>query len=466
MLLFGAGPRADGAPPPPPRPAATPVVPVEVAPKLEAALAQAVRRVNEGAPAEQLSAKAVTPQVEREAKQQAERARAAVDAIKGKRFAASFVVRDLYPDGDANRSVPDWARRALSEHPRAMATLTLDPPPAVLAALAARAAAAGAEYDKQMEDAAGRLQRAVGAEARRAATVDGTRARAAKDKAVDEAKRKAAAARQTAEFVVLAPDGRLSAVRKGDTLRGTFDVLEAEVPPWQADAIRAFGSPAPATFVLRLHDPAAAPIVPARPPAAGQAGAGNPAAAGKAARVVFVVDASGSMLHHLKGAKAEVVKAIRLLPPGTLVDVVVDAEVKSAPLFPDLVPASPAAADAVATMLAEVQPGGPDVASACVASAVPLRPDVVWFVTDGAFNDEAKTLAKVAAAAKRGGFRVNTVTRFAQSNRDAVIRLAVAGGGVCVDNNGKVADPKGPAVSGPDSDAPTDPSTPSLFREP
>lgn len=200
-------------------------------------------------------------------------------------------------------------------------------------------------------------------------------------------------------------------------------------------------------------------------------GGNQPAAATasrKSSRVVFLIDGSGSMISRMSSAKEETRKAMSELPPGTLFNVVVDGDGGMYLMaFAGLVPATPANVRKADEFVEDLSASGSDAASAAFAAIVPLRPDVVWYATDGDYTEPAKHLAKVADAARKGRFRVNTVTRFAAKPNDAA-KVAAAGGGVCLDDQGNEVRPQAdapaakPVAAAP---APAKPSGPSIFRE-
>jgi hypothetical protein len=155
-------------------------------------------------------------------------------------------------------------------------------------------------------------------------------------------------------------------------------------------------------------------------------------------RVVFLVDASESMAACLDDAKAEVARAMRQLPAGAQFSLVIDQRGSARTTFRGLVPLT---ADNVGTaerLLASVKAAGTDRVSRGVAAVAPLGPDVVWYYTDGDYDDPTSTFGQLKAAADKGGFKVNTLARLAaKGDVRGVFYLARAGGGACVDEDGR-----------------------------
>lgn len=183
----------------------------------------------------------------------------------------------------------------------------------------------------------------------------------------------------------------------------------------------------------------------------------------RSARVVFLVDASDSMKPHLPDAVAELGKAVDALRPDQLLGIVAVAGDEIARFDKGTMAlATPERKAKAREYLAALAGGGSNRALPDAhAAAVKLRPDVMWFVSDGRWSDGPDL---VKAFGRSRGFRINTTGRYAeeQPRIDLLVQIATQSGGVCVD-----PEPKSKAEGGrgkrPASKAP--PRGKSIFEE-
>ena len=196
--------------------------------------------------------------------------------------------------------------------------------------------------------------------------------------------------------------------------------------------------------------PATRPAVPASRPATRPATQpatqpGQATAAKTPARVVFLVDSTGSMIRLLADAKRDVTVRVNELAPGASFGIVCAADGGTAKAFQKaLVPAGPAAVRQAVAFLEDQAAAGTDGGYRESLGIVErMRPQVVWFCTDADFNEPPKVRAALLASAKRGGYRLNILWYEGPDKKagTAAAELAEATGGVCVRPNGERVNP-------------------------
>jgi hypothetical protein len=208
-----------------------------------------------------------------------------------------------------------------------------------------------------------------------------------------------------------------------------------------------------------------------QPAAATRPATTRPAGAGKASKkVVFVIDASGSMNNKLADVQAEVGKALSGLQPDQQFGIIAYMDNRAIPFKPALLPATDAnkaaAWEYVSTQILAAGTGDP---TSAIQAAAKLRPDVVWVLTDGDFGDPDAAIAETTKAAKAAGCRVNTTTLFLTDPENdnvfspALRRMATATGGVCVGPDGKPLPPLDGKPVPPPPQAP--PAGPSILQD-
>jgi hypothetical protein len=193
-----------------------------------------------------------------------------------------------------------------------------------------------------------------------------------------------------------------------------------------------------------------------------------------APKVVFLLDASGSMSNDLAEAKAEIVRGVEQLPPGSLFNVVTTFDGgKSAAFQKVMTPAKPGVGAAVGKFLEDVPPLGKDGEFAgALATIGQLRPTSVWFCTDGNYSPADKAVAALTGSAKRGRYRLNVAFFGDNANteiaarRNAVAAAVNSGGGISLTGKGDPFVPSAIAAK-PAPAAPAKPKSdrPSIFQE-
>jgi hypothetical protein len=124
---------------------------------------------------------------------------------------------------------------------------------------------------------------------------------------------------------------------------------------------------------------------------------------GPAKRVVFIGDATGTMISKMKYQVAELAKAIDALDPATQafgVVVFTDGGAVKAVDTAKLLPATPANKAKVADFLAGLNARGTTDPLPAIQLAFKLRPEVIYFLTDGEFNN-LRTYKQVLAEVAR-----------------------------------------------------------------
>jgi hypothetical protein len=171
------------------------------------------------------------------------------------------------------------------------------------------------------------------------------------------------------------------------------------------------------------------------------------APAARPAKVVFLLDSSGTMIRIWDDAVTETAKGIDGLAPNQQFSLIVAAEGKIASLGGPRLPATEENKKKAWDFLQKHDPKGMDANIGAFELAAKLRPDVVWFVTDGSFNG-LDTYERVEQIARDGRFRVNVIDRFADPGgptRDELRNLANRTGGASYDDDGHpIPDPSRP----------------------
>lgn len=200
-----------------------------------------------------------------------------------------------------------------------------------------------------------------------------------------------------------------------------------------------------------------------------QPGAGSPAtqAAGKKSdRVVFVIDATGSMSSQLPSVRDEVGKALSALKPDQFFGIVIFSEHAASRFEKQMMPATEANVRRAYAFLQSVDASGPGNPAPGIAAAAAMNPDVVWLITDGDWDDEQEPIKATLAAVAPGRLRINTTIKFAGKNDsgcELIEKISLLGRGICVDGEGKrVRIALTPSSRSPSSEPP---SGKSIFQE-
>ena len=204
--------------------------------------------------------------------------------------------------------------------------------------------------------------------------------------------------------------------------------------------------------------------------------------AGTPRRVVFILDASGSMVTELNRAKSEVRKAIEALDPDQSFGLVVAARDKKLKFQAKLFPATPQNKRRAYDHMEKLYATGESDMSAAFEPAFRLRPDVIWFASDGdVVKDEkaATVLLKRLRNLNRGQrARVNTVLAFVDGDQENGLvdrvtllwRIANENGGQCLGDGGEPVDAPPDSVAEarghiPKAATGKDDGSPSVFSE-
>ena len=182
----------------------------------------------------------------------------------------------------------------------------------------------------------------------------------------------------------------------------------APVPPPAVAAPAAGGDKRPAPVAAAPSAPLAAPTIPAAPaaPAAGGRPSVFNVAPANTARIVYLIDVSGSMLNPLDpkdgpqgrtrfdAAADEVRRSIRFLPPETEFDIVLfgDRAVAMAPVPVAATAEAKRAATAFLAHLPDVEGGTNFIAG--IGAALKMAPGSIFLLTDGGANEPAWQLLR------------------------------------------------------------------------
>jgi len=134
--------------------------------------------------------------------------------------------------------------------------------------------------------------------------------------------------------------------------------------------------------------------------------AGTTQSPAPAARTVFILDASGSMINVFGPAKEELVKAVHALRPADYYGVVVTQDQKATVFQPSLVPANLENFRKFAKFIDEASTTGTTDVVIGFEQAFKLHPSVVWLITDGDIGD--KVVGRVGQV-NRGACKINVM---------------------------------------------------------
>jgi len=153
-----------------------------------------------------------------------------------------------------------------------------------------------------------------------------------------------------------------------------------------------------------------------------------------AQRIVFVCDATGGMINKFPQLKAELTKAITSLDEKTSYNVVFFTNGgKYAIASKQLLPATPANKRETIAFFEQITPNGTTDPLPALEASFRLNPDLVFFLTDGEFNN-LSSYAQVSAAFERFNTRkarVNTILyeSFDKEAQATLKRIATENGG-------------------------------------
>jgi len=209
-----------------------------------------------------------------------------------------------------------------------------------------------------------------------------------------------------AERVRVAASTYPDAVRARRPVAGLLIVGTAAVAVWLAASIMITGTRPAATH------PASAPAA-SQPTNVEFMGVG-----GRAASVVFVCDASGSMLNKFDTLRRQLSKAITALAPEQRFGIVLMQEEGSAALNASLLPALPENVGlvddfvVVSRFRAETDP------IPAIEAAFSMRPELIYLLTDGDFRDSAAVVRRIRELVKDDRIRINTIAFVGEGDKD------------------------------------------------
>lgn len=184
-------------------------------------------------------------------------------------------------------------------------------------------------------------------------------------------------------------------------------------------------------------------------------------------RVVFVIQASGAMISSIVEVKGEVGKAVSGLKSDQSFGLVAFQDNRAIVFTKTLQPASASNRHQAWTWLNGMTATSTSDPIPALEATAKLRPDVVWFVSNGNMPDNKVALAAAERLSKAWKFRINTVLRFASDDEEAkefLRELADRTGGICLDENGKPMAPMPKGSVGSVGPEPL-PEGPSIFTE-
>ena len=131
----------------------------------------------------------------------------------------------------------------------------------------------------------------------------------------------------------------------------------------------------------------------------------------KGSRFVFVIDKSGSMGNNKKffRAKRELIKTLRALPKNSRFMIYFFDEGSEQMPVNNMMAAVPRNISWAEDWVNSVGMGGGTDPRKALKSGFTLKPDTVWLLTDGVFNNESGVLAQIRSANPKGIARINTL---------------------------------------------------------
>lgn len=127
-------------------------------------------------------------------------------------------------------------------------------------------------------------------------------------------------------------------------------------------------------------------------------------------RVIFVCDASGSMISKMASLKAELAKAVNALDPAQSFDIIFMQDNHALALDrTNLLLANDAGKRKLAKFLDDVSTSGPSDPMAAVRLAFRLKPQLIYLLTDGDFPDNEALVAEIKKLNANQKVIVNTI---------------------------------------------------------
>ncbi len=185
-----------------------------------------------------------------------------------------------------------------------------------------------------------------------------------------------------------------------------------------------------------------------------------------ARRVVFAIDASGSMVNALGPVKVEVLKAVGGMAPAQSFNVVFFQDEKAVSFDRAPVPATKANLRKLAAFLDTVTTTGTTNPIPAIEQAMRQRPEVLWLATDGDFPDN-RAVRQAIRKLNTWQCQVNTLL-VVPPGVSATDSFVTAMWGIAQENGGRCYDLAGRPVQRPRTPAPVADTTasPPRGREP
>jgi uncharacterized protein with von Willebrand factor type A (vWA) domain len=131
----------------------------------------------------------------------------------------------------------------------------------------------------------------------------------------------------------------------------------------------------------------------------------------KGTRYVFVIDKSGSMGAHNKfgRAKRELIKTLKALPKNSRFMIYFFDEGSEQMPVNNMMAAVPGNISWAEDWVKSVGMGGGTDPRRALKSGFSLKPDTLWLLTDGEFDNESAVLAQIRSANPKDRVRINTL---------------------------------------------------------
>jgi hypothetical protein len=125
-------------------------------------------------------------------------------------------------------------------------------------------------------------------------------------------------------------------------------------------------------------------------------------------RIVFLIDTSGSMMGKRADFTTQVKAAISGMKDDQLFNLICISDNNAQPLWKGLFKPDPVRMKASINFLDEMQMRGSGNPDEGLKASIKLRPDVIWFLTDGDVTDKSE-IESIAKSAKIQNIKINTV---------------------------------------------------------
>jgi len=161
-------------------------------------------------------------------------------------------------------------------------------------------------------------------------------------------------------------------------------------------------------------------------------GVGSPART-----VVFVCDASGSMMNKMETLRQELDKGVSNLKASQQFNVIFFQDEKFAAAFDGLVPATAANKRKSREFLSDVETKSTSDPIPGLEAAFRSKPQLMFILTDGEFQNEEEVLQKIKALNGDGKTTINTIAFVSDADGDTAQSFIDFLSGIAKDSNGK-----------------------------